>query len=420
MTANYPMFILPAVLSATLLSAAHAADEWPQFRGPTGQGTSDASGLPLTWSETENVKWKTAIPGEGHSSPVVSGNRIWLTTSPDKGKTRHVLCLDFVTGKITLDLPLFTCETPEPGHAMNTYATPTPVLEGNRVYVTLGVPGTACLDAETGKTVWERRDIPVKYFDVGPASCPVLYRDKIILTCDGQANDQQFVIALDKHTGKTLWRTDRKYPNDKTPSKTHSSCVPLIINVAGKDQLISPGGHGVRSYDPETGLELWVARYGGWSVVPRPVYADGLLFICSGTVQSTLLGIRPEGASGNITDTGAVVWKTTKNVPAMPSPLLVNDRLYTMTATTLSCLKPATGEVLWSNNIPGQHLASPVAADGRIYLFNTSGGSAVVALGDTFNLLATNKLEKGCSASPAVVGNSLLVRTTSHLYRIGK
>ncbi len=420
MTAKDPMLVLNAVLFATLLSSALAADEWPQFRGPTGQGVSDARGLPLKWSEPENIKWKTVLPGVGHSSPAVSGNRVWLTASPDKGKTRHVLCLDFATGQITRDIPLFTCEAPEPCHAMNSYATPTPVLEGDRVYVTFGAPGTACLNAETGKTLWERRDIPVKYFDVGPASSPILYRDKLILTCDGQADDQHFVTALDKHTGATLWRTDRTYLNSKLPSKTHSSCVPLIISVAGKDQLVSPGGHGVRAYDPKTGKELWCARYGGWSVVPRPVYANGLLFICSGTVQPTLLAIRPEGASGDITDTPAVVWKTGKNVPAMPSPMLVDDRLYTLTATTLSCIKPATGEVLWSGTIPGQHLASPVVADGRIYLFNTSGGGAVAALGDAFSLLATNRLNSGCSASPAVVGRSLLVRTATHLYRIEK
>lgn len=414
------MLALAAVLFAAPLSAARADGEWPQFRGPTGQGTSDARGLPLTWSETENIKWKAAIPGEGHSSPVVSGSRVWLTSSPDKGKTRHLLCLDFETGKIARDIALFTCEAPEPCHAMNSYATPTPVLEGDRVYVTFGSPGTACLSAETGQTLWERRDIQVRYYDVGPASSPVLYRDTLILTCDGQSDDQRFVMALDKNTGKTLWRTDRKYPEDKVPDKTHSSCVPLIIPVAGKDQLVSPGGHGVRAYDPATGAELWKALYGGWSVVPRPVYANGLVYVCNGTVNPVVLCVRPEGASGDITATDSVVWKTTKNVPAMPSPLLVDNRLYTMTATTLSCLNPATGEVLWSGNIPGQHLASPIAADGRIYLFNTKGGGAVAALGDTFAILATNKLDSGCSASPAVAGKSLLVRTTTHLYRIEK
>ena len=411
---------LAAALLAVHLTAARAADEWPQFRGPGGQGLSDAAGLPLTWSETENVLWKTALPGVGHSSPVFSGNRVWLTTSPDNGKTRHVLCLDLQTGAITRDIPLFTCDAPEPCHKMNSYATPTPVLEDGRVYVTFGAAGTACLDAETGRPLWQRRDLNVLYFDVGPASSPVLHRDSLILTCDGQASDQQFVIALDKRTGQTLWRTDRAFPGGAKPKKTHSSCVPLVISVAGQEQLVSPGGHGVRAYDPATGKELWCARYGGWSVVPRPVYADGLLFVCSGTVQSTVLAIRPEGASGDITDTPSVIWKTSKNVPTMPSPLLTDNRLYTLTATTLSCLKPDTGDVLWAENIPGQHLASPVAAGGRAYLFNTSGGGAVVALGDTFRLLATNRLDAGCSASPAVAGNSLLVRTATHLYRIAQ
>ncbi len=420
MILSHPTLALTAVSFAALLSVARAGGEWPQFRGPTGQGVSDARGLPLTWSETENIKWKTAIPGEGHSSPVVSGNRVWLTSSPDKGKTRHVLCLDFETGKITRDLALFTCEEPETCHAMNSYATPTPVLEGDRVYVTFGNPGTASLSAETGQTLWERRDIKVKYWDVGPASSPILYRDRLILTCDGQTDDQHFVMALNKNTGETLWRTDRKFFEDKLPTFTHSSCVPLVVPVAGKDQLISPGAHGVRAYDLETGTELWCARYDGWSIVPRPVYANGLLFVCSCNVNTSILCIRPEGASGDITATDAVVWKSTKNVPPMPSPLLVGNRFYTMTATTLSGLNPATGEVIWSGNIPGQHLASPVAADGRIYLFNTKGGGTVAALGDTFSILATNTLDNGCSASPAVAGKSLLVRTTTHLYRIGK
>lgn len=418
MTTNAPMRMLAFLSLAALSSAARADGEWPQFRGPTGQGLSEAKGLPLTWSETNHVVWKTAIPGLGHSSPVVSGGRIWLTTSPDKGKTRHVLRADFKTGRITLDIPLFTCEKPEPCHAMNSYATPTPVLEGNRVYVTLGAPGTACLDAETGKTIWERRDIKVKYYDVGPASSPILCGDKLILTCDGQPDDQRFVMALDKNSGKTVWRTDRVFPGQVIPNKTHSSCVPLAIEVAGRTQIVSPGAHGVRAYDPATGKELWCMRYNGWSVVPRPVYGDGLLYVCSSTIQPTLFGIRPDGASGDITASPAVVWKTTRHVPPMPSPLLAGGRLYTMTATTLSCLGPATGTEFWSGNVPGQHLASPVAAEGRLYLFNTTGGGTVAAQGDTFKILATNRLDNGCYASPAIVGRSLLVRTTSHLYRI--
>jgi len=398
---------------------AFAEGAWPQFRGPTGQGTADATGLPRTWSETNNIVWQTQLPGLGHSSPVISGKRVWLTSATDKGHSRHVVCVDLATGKVERDIALFTEETPEPCHALNSFATPTPVLEDGRVYVTFGSVGTACLSAETGEKIWERRDLLVKYFDVGAASSPILYRGTLILTCDGQSDDQRFVMALDKLTGKTLWRTDRKFPDNIIPDKTHSSCVPLVISVSGKDQLVSPGGQGVRAYDPETGLELWNVRYDGWSVVPRPVFANGLLFVCSGTVKPVLLCIRPEGASGDVTQT-AVVWQANKNVPGMPSPLLVGNRLYTMTATRLSCLEAATGKALWSGNIPGQHMASPIAADGHIYLFNTTGGGAVVALGDTFSLVATNRLTEGCMASPAVAGNSLIVRTRTRLYRIGK
>lgn len=408
------------LLFSVCASAACAADEWPQFRGPTGQGLSDATGLPLTWSETNNIVWKTALPGVGHSSPVVSCERIWLTASPDKGKTRHVLCVDLKTGEVTRDIALFTYDATEPCHAMNSFATPTPVLEGGRVYVTFGNPGTACLDAETGKTLWERRDIKTRYFDVGAASSPALCGNALILTCDGQPEAERFVIALDKSTGRTLWRADRTFPGNVIPKKTHSSCVPLAIDVAGRTQIISPGGKGVRAYDLKSGEELWCARYDGWSVVPRPVAADGLVIVCCGTIPPAVMAIRPERAAGDITDTPAVVWKITRNAPTMPSPLLTGSRLYTLNAATLSCLDPATGKELWSGNLPGQHLASPVAAQDRLYLFNTSGGGTVAALGDALKILATNRLDSGCYASPAVVGSSLIVRTTSHLYRIAE
>lgn len=418
MTTNAPMRLLAFLSLAALSSAARADGGWPQFRGPTGQGLSEAKGLPLTWSETNHVVWKTAIPGMGHSSPVASGDRVWLTSSPDKGKTRHVLRADFKTGRITLDLPLFATDITEPCHAMNSFATPTPVLEGDRVYVTFGNAGTACLDAETGKTIWERRDIRTRYFDVGAASSPVLCKDLLVLTCDGQSDAERFVIALDKNTGKTRWRTDRAFPNNTVPKKTHSSSIPLVIDVAGKALIVSPGGHGVRAYEAETGREQWCARYESWSVVPRPVFADGVLIVCGGSARPTMYGIRPEIATGEVTNTPALLWKGSRNVPTMPSPVLTGKRLYTMTATTLSCLDPATGKEFWSGNIPGQHLASPVAGEGRLYLFNTTGGGAVAALGDTFRILATNRLDNGCYASPAIVGKALLVRTTSHLYRI--
>lgn len=421
MTANrIPLCTAVVLLSLALTNVGQARNEWAQFRGPTGQGLSDARDLPVTWSETNNIVWKTELPGSGHSSPVVSDNRIWLTASPDKGKTRHVLCVDFKSGKIEKDIELFTCEKPEICHTFNSYATPTPVLENDHVYVTFGTPGTACISAKTGQKIWERRDFIIDYRDVGAASSPILYRNLLILTCDGQVGSKQFVVALDKNTGATLWQTARTFVPSKPPEFKHSSGVPLVIRVNGNDQLISPAARGVHAYNPDTGAEIWQAWYGGWSVVPRPVFANGSLVVCSGTVKPSLLCIRPEGAAGNITEGTHVVWTSDKNVPDMPSPLLVDNRLYTMTATTLSCSEISTGKERWSSKLPGQYLSSPVAADGHIYLFSRGKTSAVVALGDTFHIVATNRLDDGCMASPAVVGHSLIVRTTKALYRIGK
>ena len=412
--------VIGVALGVAVANAPADTSVWSEFRGNARDGTSEATGLPLTWSETENIKWKTELPGVGHSSPVAANGRIWMTMSPDEGKTRHVLCVDFETGKITRDIPLFTYNPKgERNHAMNSYATPTPVVEGNRVYVTFANPGTACLNAETGEVIWQRRDITNHFWDVGGACSPILYGNKLIMNCDGHNDAARFIIALSKDTGETLWRTDRTYKDGKVPnSSTHAYSVPLVVKVGDKEQVVSTAGFGFFGYDLETGKELWVARYEGWSAVPRPVAADGMVFVCAGVIKPSMMAIRLDKAQGDITGTDAVAWSTTKKVPDMPSPLLVGGRFYTMTPTTLTCIEPATGKEFWSEKIPGQHLASPVCAEGRIYLFNTDGGATVVKLGDTFETLASNKLDSGCYASPAIIGKSLIVRTSSHLYRI--
>jgi outer membrane protein assembly factor BamB len=414
--------VIGAALGAFAVGAFADTSVWSEFRGSAKDGTSAATGLPLTWSETENIKWKTELPGVGHSSPVASGGRIWLTMSPDEGRTRHVLCVDFETGRITKNIPLFTHDpSGEPNHAMNSYATPTPVVEGNRVYVTFANPGTACLNAETGEVIWQRRDITNYFHDVGGACSPILHGNKLIMNSDGHSTAARFVIALDKDTGETLWRTDRTYKDGRTPpGATHAYSVPLVVKVGDKEQVVSSGGFGFFGYNLETGKELWVARYEGWSAVPRPVAANGMVFVMAGVIRPAMMGIRLDKAQGDITGTDAVAWSTNKKVPDMISPLLIDNRLYTMTPTTLTCMVPATGEEIWSERIPGQHLASPVSAEGRIYLFNTEGGATVAKLGDTFEKLASNKLDSGCYASPAIVGKSLIVRTSSHLYRIEK
>jgi len=395
-----------------------AQESWPQFRGPTGQGTSTAKGLPTLWSETKNIAWKTAIPGKGYSSPVIMRNEIWLTTALDGGRSRNVLTIDYKTGKIIRNKKLYTVENVEKCNGLNSYATPTPIMEGDRVYVTFGAPGTACLSAKTGEIIWQRTDFNVTYFTIGAASTQSIHKNTLIMICDGDRGSERFVAALDKMTGKTLWKTDRTYKDGKTPGLAHAFSVPLAITVDGKDQIICPGAQGVYAYESETGKEIWCARYNSWSVVSRPVYANDTLYICCGVIKPMMYCINPKGAKGDITKTKKIIWRTDKMVPPMPSPLFVNDRFYTMTAKKLACRKPKTGKIIWNERIPGQHLASPVYADGAIYQFDTTGRSVVIKASDNFQIISANKLESGCMASPAIYGKSLIVRTKTHLYRI--
>ncbi len=406
-----------AAFAAAVLTAS-AADPWPQFRGPRGDGVSAATGLPVVWSEGHNIRWKSALPGEGHSSPVIRDREIWLTTALDAGRSRNVLSIDFETGAVTRNLTLFTVDKPETIHRDNSYATPTPVLDGDRVYVNFGAAGTACLSATTGETLWQRSDIHLTYFDVGPASSPIVHKEMLIMIFDGDNKSERFVTALDKMTGRTLWRTDRVFTPQQLKGMVHSSSTPHVITVEGRDQVVCPGGLGVSAYAVEDGREIWSVKYQAWSVVPRPLYADGLLFICAGVIRPVMLCIDPVGAQGDITDSRNIVWQTSKMVPNMPSPLYVDGRFYTMTSAKLACRRPRTGEVIWNEGIPGQHEASPVYADGHIYLFNKSGGATVVRASERFHLVSTNTLDSGCWASPAVYDRSLIVRTKDHLYRI--
>lgn len=411
------------VISGLATSLLHAETPWPCFRG-MDSGKSEAKGLPLTWSETENTVWKTEIPGLGHSSPVVADNQIWLTTSPDKGITRHLLRIDFVTGKIINDYTLFTYPraTNEICHQMNSHATPTPIIDDHKIYVSFGNPGIACLDTKTGEKIWERRDITNNYHDVGGAATPIMAGDKLIVINDGHTNALHYVIALDKKTGKTLWRTDRVYPtNHPKPYMTHAFCPPLVMTVNHKQQLISPSAHGARAYDLESGKELWYSYFKGWSVVPQPSQFGNLAIMCNGVVgDRQIMAVHADRAAGDITGTDAIAWRVQKHVPDMASPVLVGNRLYAMSPTVLSCIDPLNGTVLWTGKVAGQHIASPLVADGYLYLFNRKGGSTVVKLGETFAVAATNTLAEGCSATPAIYGKSLIVRTEKHLYRIEK
>jgi outer membrane protein assembly factor BamB len=402
--------------TATLaVSTVGAGDHWPQFRGPTADGQAGNPGVPLQWSETQNVRWKTPIHDRGWSSPVVWGNQIWLTTATPDGKRMFAVCVDRDSGKIVHDVKIFDVEKPLPIHDLNSYASPTPVIEAGRVFVHFGSYGTACLDTGTGKTLWTRRDLPCDHFR-GPGSSPILIGDHFIVHLDGF--DFQYVVALDKKTGQTAWKTDRSVPWGNTDGDFKKAfSTPLLIEVDGRLELVSSGSKAAMAYDPATGRELWKIRYDQFSSTARPVFGHGLVFINTGFGKADLLAVRP-GGSGDVTDSH-VVWKATRGIPSKPSPVLVDDLLFMVhDGGVANCLEAKTGAEVWSMRLGGAFSASPIVADGRVYFFSQQGITSVVKPGRKFELLATNKLADGFMASPAVAGKAIFLRTEKALYCI--
>lgn len=422
-------YLLCVVLCLGAGGASRADAVWPQFRGPTGQGISQASGLPVTWSETQGVKWKTAIHGKAWSSPVVWGDQVWVTTATEDGRRLSAIAVDRETGRMVHDLKLFEVETPQYADKFNSYGSPTPVIEEGRVYVTFGSPGTACLDTKTGRVLWSRRDLECNHWR-GAGSSPTVWGDLLIMHFDGA--DQQYVVALDKRDGRTVWKTNRSIDfRDLTPEgkpirdgdyrKAFSS--PLVITHEGKPLLISVGSNATYCYEPATGKELWrVEERKHHSGTVRPVVGHGMVFTATGLAKGELWAVRLGGA-GVITDTH-VAWKTALNVPNRPSPVLDGDLLFMVQQDTgvVSCLEAKTGQLVWRERLPGNgaHSASPILAEGRLYFFNEAGHCPVIEAGRTFKVLAENRLDASFMASPAAAGRSLFVRSKTHLYRIEK
>jgi len=424
--------LLAILLSSTMAWTAAAAEDWPQFRGPGGDGVSSAAGLPLRWSDTQNVRWKTAIPGRGHSSPVVLSELIWLTTAVDTatekladgGEEMQVaeqvllgaVCLDRAGGKLLYHKELFHLQKPEPVHGLNSYASPTPVVERGRLYCDFGDFGTVCLDAATGETLWSRR-LPVDH-KLGPGSSPVLYQDLLLVVRDGR--DAQYVAALDKHTGETVWKTNRPPIEAKAGDLKKSYSTPLLIDVEGRAQAVVTGAQWVVSYDPATGKPIWQVNHGaGYSVAPRPVYEHGLVYISTGGYVAQLWAIRVDG-QGDVTDTH-VAWKATSQIPLMSSPLLVGQELYFVSDTGVaSCLDALTGQTRWRGRLGGNYAASPVCAEERIYFFSREGKTTALKPGTELTRLAENPIEGAVVASPAFVDKCIFLRTDSRLYCIGR
>ncbi|MBM4010212.1 MAG: serine/threonine protein kinase [Planctomycetes bacterium] len=434
----------PVLAVAGLVAGgAASAAPWPQWRGPTGDGHAPATGaLPVAWSETEHVAWKAPLPGRGWSSPVVDERLVWMTTAiereataeekarraaePSGASPRNVvtrvslraLAVDRDTGRLVHDVELLAVEDPQPIHALNSYASPSPVLREGRLWCHFGDFGTACVDTATGRVVWSNRALRLDHVN-GPGSTPILHDGLLIVHCDGC--DVQEIAALDAATGAVAWKTRRSGPLRDDPDLKKAYSTPLIVPHAGRDVLVSPAADWLYGYDPETGAELWRMSYGelGYSVVPRPVAGHGLVFMSTSFNQPRLLAVRlgDDGRSAEI------AWEQRKGAPSMPSPLVVGTRLFMVgdkgVATVLDARDGATVATL---RLGGNFSSSPLLADGRIYVGNHDGDTFVIDPGVATDveptLLATNHLDGRIFATPAGVGDSLYLRTDTALYRI--
>jgi outer membrane protein assembly factor BamB len=412
--------------------------QWPQFRGPSGDGRTSAQGLPLTWSSSTNITWQIDVPGRGWSSPIVSNGKVWLTTAEETSRdaeertnrlaksaepanlqthadvTLRAIAVTADTGKIVGNYELFVVRDPAPIHANNSYATPTAVSDGKRLYCHFGSLGTACVDESSGNVVW-KKTFPGKFI-TGPASSPVLWRDLLLLTCD--AADEQYVVALDKRTGEQVWKTPRPALKAQDEIQRRAFSTPLAIEHAGREQLIVPGAEWVVSYDPTNGKELWRVNFGdGYSTVPRPVYADGLVYICTGFTKPQLWAIRANG-TGDVTATH-VVWRYQKQVPEIASPVVADGVIaFVSTGGVATALDAKAGELLWQQRLGGVFSASPLAAQGRLYFTNEDGVTTVVATGREYKELGKNFLFGPAKASLAVDGKGFIIRTDTQVLRV--
>ncbi len=392
-----------------------AARRWSQFRGDEN-GLALGARLPTHWSEDQNIQWKTPIHDRGWSSPVVADGEVWLTTATEDGLKMYIVCVDLASGEIKHDKLLLENSEVQPDyHVTNSYASPTPVLDKGHVFVHFGAYGTACVDRKSCDVLWQRRDLPCNHFR-GAGSSPILYRNLLIFHMDGF--DHQYAIALDRTTGETVWKRPRNidYGTDNGDFYKAFS-TPLVIDVHGRDQLISPASKACLALEPLTGKEIWRVRYDEHSTTARPVFDGTRLFLSTGFGKAKMVCVRVDG-QGDVTDTH-VDWIQHRGIGSKPSPLLVAGRLFDVTDDGIfSRIDTDTGEIVWKKRLGGKFSASPIATNDHVYLFDHDGKGYVFSVSDEPAQVAENTLPDGCNSSPAVVGDALLVRTTTHLYKI--
>jgi len=415
---------LASIAILVSLAAPTLAETWPDFRGPRRDGHADpAAAPPAKWSDSEGLKWKTAIPGQGYSSPIIRDGRIWLTTSLSSGTSLRAVGVDLASGKILHDVEVFKTSNPGAKHNHNSFASPSPAVDDERVYVCFGTHGVAALDVRTGKIVWTNQDFKLDFL-TGAGSSPILYNDLLIIECD--AVNAQYVIALDTRTGKPVWKSSRSKQFPATsPNKRRAFSTAVIEKVAGRDVLLSIGAQRAYGYDPATGRELFFFDHPGYSNVCRPALHDGMMLMSSCYDRPELIAVRLPQAlpdEGKPIDLGRqILWSSKVGAPNKPSMLLVNNRLYIVAdAGVARCIDPQTGNMLWSKRLGAAYSASPLLAGGRIYFLSEKGDVHVLkpTPGAEPEVIHEFKLEEGFMASPAAIGNALIVRSTGHLYRV--
>ncbi len=404
---------------------------WPDKNGPTLDGVvpaAEAARIPLKWNSTtgENIAWKVDLEDEGHSSPVIGGDLVWFTAATTDGHKQFVYAIDRHTGKIVHHDVVFENAAPEVlGNPLNNYAAPSPVLEADALYVHFGTYGTARIDPATGKKVWERRDINVRHYR-GPGSSPMVHKDLLILTFDGI--DQQFVTALNKKTGETVWKTPRSTDYGDLDAEGHPTRdgdmrkayhTPSVFNLDGVETLVSVGSRAAFGYAVDTGKELWTIRHGGFNAAIRPLMQDKVLILNTGSERSHTLGVKiDDKMQGDITESH-VLWDREKRNASEASPVLAGGLLFQITrGGIITCMNPVTGEDIWEERLTGQHLPSPIVAGDRLYFSNDRGDTRVLRAGPKFEVLAENVLPDAMTAAPAVADGALFIRTKKQLFKI--
>jgi outer membrane protein assembly factor BamB len=412
---------------------------WPQWRGTGGSGISTETGVPLEWSESKNIAWKTAIPGRGHSSPIVWGDRVFLTTSiegpivPGAEAVRHVhrgqeylhpdsvganhsytmklLCLDLKSGRVLWEKTVYEGTVYDNRHKKNTYASATPATDGRFIYLSFEAEGVYCYDFD-GKKIWKTSLGKIAKGGMGPGTSPVLYENLVILQCDQEYGEGSFIAAVDKKTGKEVWRVSR--------DQRRSWATPLLIKTAQRTEMVTSGPNKIISYDPSTGRELWSAPGVVSNPIPSPVAGQGLVFVTAGSDAKRAFAIRL-GGSGDLAGTSNVVWSYDKGTAYVPSPILYNEYLYLVTdAGAITCIEAGTGKVIYQTRIPmaARFTASPVAFEGKILFVSEDGDSFILKAGPTPEILSANALGEPVYASPAIIPGRILIRGQDNLYCI--